>query len=287
MSGSPTIESFATTGELLAAAESELLAREVWYALPLAVARTCRDEPARYAPPHYAAAVRDEAGRVVGVALMTPPHRLQLYVESDAAAHLVAEDLERGGWRVPGLHGPAPAAAAFAAAWCPARGLRAETLQRLRLFELTRVVPPPRPRGAMRVAGAADAEFVVGCYRAFERETHTGLAESLEDVAHAALRAGRVFVWDDGGPVAQAAIQGETARGARVGAVYTPPERRRGGYATALVAALSQHLLDSGRRWCSLFTDLANPISNSIYAKIGYVPLADLVNVDFHPTAPA
>jgi predicted GNAT family acetyltransferase len=33
--------------------------------------------------------------------------------------------------------------------------------------------------------------------------------------------------------------------------------------------------LAEGRRFCVLFTDLANPTSNAIYARIGYRPLAD------------
>jgi predicted GNAT family acetyltransferase len=61
----------------------------------------------------------------------------------------------------------------------------------------------------------------------------------------------------------------------RIGAVYTPPEARGRGYATALVAAVSQHLLDRGRAFTYLYTDLANPTSNSIYQKIGYRPVAD------------
>jgi len=34
-------------------------------------------------------------------------------------------------------------------------------------------------------------------------------------------------------------------------------------------------LLDEGRRFCALFTDLANPTSNRIYHKIGYRPVCD------------
>ena len=34
--------------------------------------------------------------------------------------------------------------------------------------------------------------------------------------------------------------------------------------------------LDKGRRWCFLFTDLANPTSNRIYQAIGYRPVRDV-----------
>jgi hypothetical protein len=63
--------------------------------------------------------------------------------------------------------------------------------------------------------------------------------------------------------------------------VYTPPELRGRGYATALTAELSQRLLDQGRRFCFLFTDLTNPTSNAIYERIGYVRVAESAMVAF------
>jgi predicted GNAT family acetyltransferase len=69
--------------------------------------------------------------------------------------------------------------------------------------------------------------------------------------------------------------------GCRIGAVFTPPERRRRGYASALVAAVSRRSLEEGRSWCSLYADLANPTSNSIYQAIGYQPLHDVVRAAF------
>jgi len=68
---------------------------------------------------------------------------------------------------------------------------------------------------------------------------------------------------------------------ARVGPVYTPPEHRRRGYATSLVAAWTAQLLGRGIHRCALFTDLANPTSNSIYQTVGYRPVADAVEIDF------
>jgi predicted GNAT family acetyltransferase len=66
-----------------------------------------------------------------------------------------------------------------------------------------------------------------------------------------------------------------TVNGIAIGPVYTPPQFRGKGYASSLVAKLSQHLLDQGRTFCTLFTDLANPTSNRIYQNIGYRPVCD------------
>jgi hypothetical protein len=69
---------------------------------------------------------------------------------------------------------------------------------------------------------------------------------------------------------------GETPNGIRIGPVYTPPEVRNRGYASALTAAASADQLARGRRFCFLFTDLANPTSNKIYQAIGYEPVCDM-----------
>ncbi|MCL1830306.1 MAG: GNAT family N-acetyltransferase, partial [Oscillospiraceae bacterium] len=63
--------------------------------------------------------------------------------------------------------------------------------------------------------------------------------------------------------------------------VYTPEYLRKKGYATSCVAAVSQMILERGFTSCVLYTDIANPISNSIYQKIGYVPICDSLVIVF------
>jgi predicted GNAT family acetyltransferase len=94
---------------------------------------------------------------------------------------------------------------------------------------------------------------------------------------------GAWLVWDDDDPVSLAAYGSPTPSGIRVGPVYTPPERRGRGYATALVAELTAERLAAGYGFCFLFTDLANPTSNAIYARIGYEPVADWDQWSFQP----
>ncbi len=273
----------ATPAAFLAAAEPFLLGDEVLHGLPLSVARSCKDEPDRYPGPNLLATVHDAAGAVTGVAVMTPPHRLQLYVPLEAVDALVAD---LAALAISGVHGPVEVAAAFAARRAAARGGRAQEERGLRLFRLTRLVPPRPTPGVMRPAVAGDLPVVEGWYRAFFVETaHVVGALPPEEHARRAVAGGRVFLWTAPGPgggwspVAQAVAVALTPTMARIGAVYTPPEQRGRGGASAVVAALSQQLLDEGRRPC-LFTDLGNPTSNSIYKKIGYEAVTDLKDFD-------
>jgi predicted GNAT family acetyltransferase len=85
-----------------------------------------------------------------------------------------------------------------------------------------------------------------------------------------------LHLWEDGEVVSLAGVGSLTPNGIRIGPVYTPPEARNRGYASSLVAAVSQAELDAGRRFCFLFTDQANPVSNHIYQAIGYRPVRDV-----------
>jgi len=66
----------------------------------------------------------------------------------------------------------------------------------------------------------------------------------------------------------------------RVGPVYTPTERRNSGYASALVAGVSSGVRSRGQR-CMLYTDLANPTSNSVYQALGYRAVAEALRYAF------
>jgi uncharacterized protein len=61
-----------------------------------------------------------------------------------------------------------------------------------------------------------------------------------------------------------------------IGYVYTPSQLRNQGYATRMVKCLTDLALEK-YDFCSLYTDLANPTSNSIYQKIGYQPIGDSI----------
>jgi uncharacterized protein len=95
------------------------------------------------------------------------------------------------------------------------------------------------------------------------------------------IREGTLYLWEDGRPVSMAGCGRPLAHGVAVGPVYTPPEFRCQGYATACVATLSSQLLAQGWQYCNLFTNLANPISNAVYQRIGYQPVADYTEYDF------
>ena len=139
----------------------------------------------------------------------------------------------------------------------------------------------PRPvAGSMRPYVDADRPLVLDWLTAFFAEAMPGTPESDAGgflTRRLAEPTSRLVLWDDGEPRSLAGFGSPTPNGMRVGPVYTPPELRGRGYASALTAAVTEHVL-ADRLFCFLSTDLANPTSNSIYQRIGYRPVID-VNV--------
>jgi len=140
------------------------------------------------------------------------------------------------------------------------------------------VIPPTPCPGNFRIATPEDTKLIASWVDAFQIEA-LGHNEIENPLAFAQTRIGDgdYFVWEDNGQVVSMCAKNRPTRNTiTIGMVYTPPELRGKGYAANCVARLSQYLLNAGYKFCSLNTDLANPISNRIYQKMGYRPVCDL-----------
>jgi predicted GNAT family acetyltransferase len=286
-STSIAVERYPTARAFLEAAGGFLAKREAENNLLFGISATLIADPGYSSAAPYLAAVSG-AGRVIGAALMTPPWNLVLSCMDDPAAPpALAADLDRRGLAVPGTTGPVDVARRFAEAWCRPHGLRSREGRAERIYRLERVQPPVGVPGKVRLATEADRDLLVAWVDAFMDEALHG--ESRDDASVLVDRSFRTgsrtwYLWEDSGPVSVAAAGGPTPNGIRIGPVYTPPELRRRGYASAVTAATSRAELDKGRRFIFLFTDLANPTANKIYQAIGYEPVIDVDQLTFVPT---
>jgi predicted GNAT family acetyltransferase len=138
------------------------------------------------------------------------------------------------------------------------------------VLERRRLAPPRARRSTARQATGTEQDLLTGWEQAFAVEAGVAVSSEAEDIVNRRLAQGAQFVWDYEGPVAMLAMSPAIAGTVRIGPVYTPPEHRRHGYASSAVAAASRRALANGARQCMLFTDLANPTSNQIYAAVGY-----------------
>ncbi len=277
------IEHYEGPGDFIAAAEGYLLEQEVRNSLLLGNAlRQLHGVPTHPGEVYYAAAFEGET--LVGVASQQPPFPVILSAEmvpevvAAFARALLADEQP-----VSGVIGPRPQAEAFTALWRDLTGQGVALEMGQGVYALREVRYRGDAPGALRPVTPDDLPLLTRWIQAFHDEaTPDDPPVDAADLARRRLSDASVYLWEAGGEVVSMAAKARPTRhGITVNLVYTPPELRGRGYATACVAALSQALLDSGRAFCTLFTDLANPTSNHIYQRIGYDYVCDFVNSRF------
>jgi GNAT superfamily N-acetyltransferase len=272
-----------SAGSFLQLAESWLMRAEAENNLILGFACAWAQDSSFFTTAPYLATVEDN-GRTTACAFRSPPHKLVLTrLGERKAAKLLATDALSVYPDLGTALGPEPDIEAFAEAWAdiagphPVRGMR-QRIHEVRAVQRTGKLPP----GTMRPATAADLDILVPWVSACFHEIGDVVQHEPAKLAQARMKSGSLFVWDDRGPVSMAGWSGKTTNGVRVNLVYTPPEKRSRGYAQACVSALTERLLAEGNGFCCLYTNLANPISNRIYERIGYRPVCDVSDFTMH-----
>lgn len=260
-----------TLAEFLRDVSPFLMQHEAEHGLMIGVALDCDPAP----PSAYWAIVHDDDGAVIAAALRTTEKLILSRMLRAGAAARIAESAMRERPDIPGVLGPPDAVHEFAER---AGGVWHDGLAH-RIYECRDVRAPSNVVGACRLARRSDRDTIVRWMQAFTIEAigkplATETAMRRTNAQHAA---GALYVWEvDGEIVSTAAAVAPTPHAIRVSGVYTPPEQRGHGYASALTAAVTSRQLETGCELVFLYTDLANPISNRIYQRIGYVPVADV-----------
>ncbi|CAG1001355.1 hypothetical protein ANRL4_03172 [Anaerolineae bacterium] len=270
-------------------AQPVLMRNEARNNLMLGITIILKTQPDRFKSRPYLVTVQE--GEALTAAYMTPPHKLSFY--SDApdplpALERIAQDLYQEQWLVSGVSGHPPLPAHFASIWEKLTGAKATPGMHMGIYELRQVVVPPYAvSGRLFRATMDDLDLVTEWTHQFNMDTFGhGDQEEARGASERRIKFEEVYLWSVEGydqPVSMAAKGRAMPTGCAVNLVYTPPQFRGKGFATSCVAALSQFLLDSGFKFCALFTDMANPTSNSIYQKIGYRWIGDFTEFHFSP----
>jgi predicted GNAT family acetyltransferase len=260
---------------------ARLGAERIRYALILGVCDRLLKDPHEYGRADPWFMILERNGKVSALALRTPP--FEVIVASFSGDH--SGDAARMATEVSGVFetitgavGEPDITDAFARMWCGSRGATIKHTMHQRVYGLAAVRPVRLSPGKLRQATAEDRDLVTGWVAAFQEDTFGDIDEDrVSDRSAKMLDRGDVYLWEDGQAVSVAARTRPTGEVITIGMVYTPPERRRRGYATSCVATLCGLLLESGYRYCTLYTDLSNPTSNKIYKEIGFTEVCDSV----------
>ncbi len=266
--------------EALRAAGAFLLAEPVRHSIFLTMVQERADGPERGR--FWWAEPAEPEGAVVGFAMQAPsgfsagvtPARDEVV---DALCDRIMADVPD----LPGVIAESSVAARFAGRWAESLAIPARPVEAQRVYELAGPLGlGDRAPGRLRRAVPADRDALVPYAAGFLAEVG-GLPDDPATAVDRHLAAGTLWVWDDDGPAAMASATRPLGGVCRIGFVFTPPGRRRRGYATACVADLSNHLLAAGAERCMLYAQLHNPTSNAIYRRMGYEPVSEIVSFRF------
>ncbi len=232
--------------------------------------------------------VFQDRGRAQAIVLCTPPWPALISYENpppdEKVLNTILKDLgDSLQDDFTGLSGNKEFVSSLVSQWEKDSGKKALLKMAMRIYKLDKVLPVSGVPGRMRPVGDQDRALIEEWYEGFHRDTsnekpdHEHIQKQVSAYLTAQPRQRGLRIWEvDGKPVSMAGYAGPTPHGIRIGAVYTPPDQRKHGYASAVTAGLSQYLLDQGNLFCFLFTDLLNPTSNHIYQQIGYRPVCDV-----------
>jgi hypothetical protein len=223
--------------------------------------------------------VEDDVG-VVATAQHTPPYGAYLSTGPAEAMRALARTLWQLRSGLPGVAGLDPSPQEFAAEWSRLGGPQATPAMGQGVYLADAVSIPSGIPGRLRLATDGDAPLLRGWADQFWAEA--GVRSSSDDEVGPRIAAGLLFVWEvDGVVVSMAAVTVAQGGVSRVELVYTPAENRGRGFASVCVASLTARELTTPGRTCMLYTDLANPTSNSIYQAVGYRRVGDAVELRF------
>jgi len=272
---------FTSPGEFRDQAFAFLCRDEVQNGLLIGLVDLLITNPDSY-PKAYLWALMDRT-EIAGAAWWTPPRALGLTDMPADGIEVIIENLSLLPDKPGGVVGPKALADDFCQRWIERHRASLKSTVALRIHKLTEVTMPFPVPGQMRTAEAEDLPLLEEWGNSFSRDC--GINDTAEDVRKVAQRHVRNrsrYLWiDNGRPVSMAASDRKTLTGVTINCVYTPNEFRTQGYASALVAALSQKWINEGRRFCCLYTDLAIPTATIIYQKAGYRPVADSAHHTF------
>jgi uncharacterized protein len=275
------VAALADPRSFLAAAAPVLMRDVAANNLPLGIAQQLVDRPDSYAQAFFWIA-EEEDGEVVGAAMRTPPYPAILADPLHAGAvDALVDALAAADHDLPGVTANEPWARRFADGWTAATGVAWRLGLGQGVYAVTRVRPPREVPGSGRAATQDDRSLLGRWMEAFAEEALQAMPRDQDDMERAIEArigpdaTGGFTIWTvHDRPVSLTGwlpIPG----GVRIGPVYTPPQQRGHGFASALVADVSSRMLERGAAACYLYTDLGNPTSNAIYRRIGYRQVAE------------
>jgi predicted GNAT family acetyltransferase len=245
--------------------------------------RVLRSRPESDSPPLFLTVW--DGGALAGAALQTPPFPLLCGGLPESTISDVVAELAQSRPELNGVRGPHAIATRFADTWSERTGALSSVSLDERLYRLDVLHPPMTVEGEPRPVNDDDIDILVDWLARFRAEAlagEPGRAATAQSIRTAKQAGGEFLLWTlNGEPVSMAAVCSPVDGVCGIGPVYTPIDRRGHGFGSAVTAAAADWAYAAGAKDVVLFADLANPVSNTIYQRIGFRPVVDFARIDF------
>jgi len=233
-------------------------------------------------------AIVTDGGKTELIMLLRKPWKLLLYSPTGNITNklykFAAEEVYKIDRNLPGVNTEKEIGKIFADEYCRIANKKRELHLEMRILVLEKLLKADLKDDVIyRKAEIKDKEILKRFTQEFYNEALNEVLtdEVLEEKFYNYLEKGYYVLEKNGKVVAQTVLSRALKNGKCVSGVYTPKEERGKGYAYNLVYRVSKEFLENGAKYCVLFTDDSNPISNHVYEKIGYVRKVDTFDLDF------
>lgn len=217
--------------------------------------------------PYWFGGILDTKG-IVGCAIHARPDGLVLSDMPDLATDLLVRNLSAELGFVDRVLGPKTTAQYFADNWGRAIGVCPQPQSEWNVYRIDNIVPLTHAAsGWLRLGTIDDTSLVQSWGTDYGAEKPAPV--NVPNYLHRKLKNGDLYVWEDQGPKTILTVSGRIGKGARVSAVYTPPQHRGNGFASAAIQEICRKIKSDGFSYVTLCV-LVNDPAERVYQKIGF-----------------
>ena len=218
-------------------------------------------------------------------AFMTSPWSIILYGKDPIDPIILtgfAEYLINNNISIPGVNSKSGISEIFADIYCRKKKCQKKVKMNMTFYTLKTVNEISYSSGKLISAEPKHKDLVLDWTVKFNDEANLGMPEeAIKRHVDFIFKEGFGYFWFDDSVRSMAFLERPSKTGIGIAYVYTPPDSRNKGYGTSCIGSLCQLALEKGYKYCCLFADKTNPISNRIYQKVGFIQLCDYVMYDF------
>jgi predicted GNAT family acetyltransferase len=271
--------------DFLVKTEKLLLEKESFHNLILGLAQGIQLKKIEPQLPLYYSV--EDQGKTIAAALRSNAERPFVVTEMPTSAvDFLIKDLIEKSIELKSVVGEERTATYFKDQWIKIKKLSAKINIHLGIYECSNIIFPKEQKGEIHVATDEFEDVTRSYITGFLKDCFPNTLNIPDEVSkmlkHYFENKSLYLLKNESGEVvSMAANTRSTSFAGTISLVYTPPELRGKGHASLMVALLSEKIMNDGKKFCNLFTDLTNPTSNSIYQKIGYVKIGQNIHFDF------